>query len=175
MESVQLTAARELRSSHGVWLESLYWDGRQQIIVLSMGGFSGDAPRLCRIHSFCYSAQALGSVECDCAVQMRRAQELIAEVGEGLIIVLDQDGRGFGHRSSMLASQKVMMGASLDDAYMSLEGAADGRSFRRAAEILLHLSINAVRLLTDNPRKVQALESAGISVHPVSMIPESSR
>lgn len=168
LEPVQLVATRELRTNHGVWNEALYWDGRQQISVLSMGD-PVTTSCLCRIHSFCYSAQALGSVECSCASQMQSAQELIAAEGVGVIVILDQDGRGFGHRSSILASHQVLSGASLDEAYVRIEGAADGRSFRRASDVLQLMRVKEVRLLTDNPRKVQALTSAGISVTQVSM------
>lgn len=108
-------------------------------------------------------------MECDCASQMDRAQDLIAHEGVGTIVILDQDGRGFGHRSSILAAHQVLAGASLDAAYIRLEGAADGRSYRRASDVLQHRSVTAVRLLTDNPLKVEALTSAGISVRQVSM------
>lgn len=162
---VELVAQRELTTAHGHFRELLFVvDGLRQVAALVHGDLSEQTRVLGRVHSFCYSGHALLSRECNCLDQMHDAQESIVAEGAGIIVVLDQDGRGFGHQASILAHELVASGLTLDDAYMQLEGRKDGRDFTDAANALLKLGVYSVRLITENPRKAEQLRTNGIDV-----------
>src|SRR5258706_11154893 len=123
-----------------------------------------DGPPLVRIHSQCFTGEALGSLRCDCNDQLELAMQAIAEEGRGLVIYEHQEGRGIGLMAKLQAYALQDAGLDTVDANIALGFAADERDFRFPVEILRHLGVNRVRLLTNNPRKGRALADAGIDV-----------
>src|SRR2546423_15574152 len=94
-------AERELRTKYGNYTEILYYDGEKESIALIMGDVADQEDILCRIHSHCIGAHVFNSIECDCREQMAASQFLIEQAGEGIIIWLDQEGKGNGHLALM--------------------------------------------------------------------------
>ena len=118
-----------------------------------------------RIHSECITGDALGSLRCDCGPQLAYAMERISEIGSGYIIYLrGHEGRGIGIAEKIKAYALQDGGMDTVDANLALGHPADLREFRDAASILSHLNVSEVRLLTNNPRKADALDLAGIRV-----------
>lgn len=158
-------AERSLRTRFGDWREILYYRGQREIIALVFGEVSGKDKILCRVHSSCLSAHVLNSTECDCREQMEIAQRYIADNGSGLVIILDQDGKGNGHLALMLAA-RMASGESIsqEEAYCRLGFESDARHYAEAAEVLVELGVLSIELLTNNPDKELQLRKAGISV-----------
>lgn len=119
---------------------------------------------LCRLHSHCVSAHVFNSIDCDCREQMAMAQAMIEQCGVGVIIWLDQEGRGNGHLALMRSRALQDQGLSQTDAYVKLGFDADARRYDRAAEILQDLEVKSIRLMTNSPHKTAALEAAGIAI-----------
>src|SRR5499433_1061357 len=132
-------------------------------IVLVLGDISGDAPLL-RIHSQCLTGDVLGSLRCDCGEQLEFAMRAIACEGRGLLIYEQQEGRGIGLMAKLQAYALQDAGLDTVEANERLGFKADHREFALPAEILKALGITSVRLLSNNPDKVAALEQAGIRV-----------
>lgn len=132
-------------------------------IALMVGEPSEKAP-LVRVHSECLTGDALGSLKCDCGPQLEEALRAIAEFGWGILLYLRQEGRGIGLINKLRAYALQDQGFDTVDANLRLGFADDERDFAIAAAMLFKLSRPEVRLLTNNPRKVAALEAAGIRV-----------
>ncbi len=157
-------AEGDLRTRFGTFHQVLYYDGRQESIALVMGSVSGAESVLCRVHSHCTNGHVFNSVECDCRDQMESAQRMIQAAGSGVVIWLDQEGKGNGHMA-LLASRRLKdEGLSQADAYVRLGYPADARSFVPAAEILRDLGVRSITLLTDNPDKAQQLQDDGLVI-----------
>lgn len=165
---VAVLGQRQLRTCAGLWDELLFYDGRAEALALRMGHVLPNDVITCRIHSLCTASHSLLSVECDCLDQMRQAQAIIAHEGKGVIIALSQDGRGFGHKAMIEASTYSRTHRiSESNAFQALFGSVDNRSYSTAVSILRTLGIARVCLLTNNPEKTRALQSAGIVVESV--------
>jgi GTP cyclohydrolase II len=163
-----------LHTGFGTFQELLYDDGRQESIALVMGQVEEGQNVLCRVHSHCLGAHVFNSVECDCREQMALAQGVIAQQGRGLIIWLDQEGRGHGHLALMRGRALQAQGWSQTEAYRRLGYTADARDYTGAAAILRDLEVRSIRLLTNSPQKVEGLQAAGIPVagiHPLAVDP----
>lgn len=119
---------------------------------------------LVRLHSECLTGDAFSSLRCDCGPQLNTALEKIAKEGRGLVIYLRQEGRGIGLINKIRAYALQDQGLDTVEANLNLGFDADQRNFDVAAEFLKQLGINKVRLMTNNPKKVEALESAGIEI-----------
>lgn len=162
---IKRLAERSLRTAFGVWREMLYYDGHDQPIVLVHGDVEGASDVPCRIHSDCISAHIFNSVECDCREQLISAQLFIKENGRGVIIWLDQDGRGNGHMALMLAASLAERESiPQTEAYVRLGYAADRRSYDSAAAVLHELGVGSVVLLSDSPEKASGLTDHNITV-----------
>jgi GTP cyclohydrolase II len=157
-------AEGQLHTKFGTFLEILYYDGQQEIIAIVMGNVQHGEEILCRLHSHCLAAHVFNSIECDCREQMEIAQALIEQRGVGVIIWLDQEGRGNGHLALMRSRALQEQGLSQTEAYVRLGYDADARRYTRAAEIVHDLGITSVRLLTNSPQKVAGLQAAGINI-----------
>ena len=153
-----------LRTKFGTFLEVLYYDGQQEMVAIVMGDVRQGEHILCRLHSHCLTAHVFNSIECDCREQMELAQALIEQHGAGVIIWLDQDGRGNGHLALIQSRALQEQGMSQTEAYVQLGYAADARQYTRAAEILRDLGILSVRLMTNSPQKIESLRAAGITI-----------
>jgi GTP cyclohydrolase II len=158
----------------GTFQEVLYYDGQHESIALLMGEVAEGQEVLCRVHSSCLAAHVFNSVECDCREQMALAQAVIAQEGRGLIIWLDQEGRGHGHLALIRSRALQAEGWSQTEAYRKLGYTADARDYTSAAEILRDLAVRSIKLLTNSPHKVESLQAAGIQIsgtHPLVVDP----
>jgi GTP cyclohydrolase II len=122
------------------------------------------APPLVRIHSQCLTGDVFGSLRCDCRLQLELALTKIAEEGAGILLYEEQEGRGIGLMAKLKAYELQDQGLDTVEANMELGFAADCRVYELPAEALKRLGVVRVRLMTNNPEKVAALESAGIEV-----------
>jgi GTP cyclohydrolase II len=133
------------------------------LVALVMGDVHS-APPLVRIHSQCLTGDVFGSLRCDCRLQLELALAKIAEEGAGILLYEQQEGRGIGLMAKLKAYELQDQGLDTVQANEELGFAADCRAYELAAEALKLLGISRVRLMTNNPEKVAALESAGITV-----------
>ena len=122
------------------------------------------APPIVRIHSQCLTGDVFHSLRCDCHDQLHLALGMIAGEGAGILLYENQEGRGIGLMAKLQAYELQDRGRDTIEANLELGYKADCRHFELPAVILQHLGIRAVRLITNNPEKVEALESAGIRV-----------
>lgn len=156
-------AERELRTKYGTYREVLYYDGQKESIALVMGDVENSEDVYCRVHSHCIGAHVFNSVECDCREQMEASQAMIEQKGQGVIIWLDQEGKGNGHLALMQSIQyKKEFGQA--EAYVKAGYEADARNYRAAAKILEDLKINSVVLLANSPDKAEELRRESIAV-----------
>jgi len=157
-------AEAPLHTRFGTFLEILYYDGQQESIAIVMGDVRQRDSVLCRLHSHCVSAHLFNSIDCDCREQMELAQALIEQQGAGVIIWLDQEGRGNGHLALLRSRALQAQGLSQTEAYVQLGYAADARQYASAAAILQDLGVKSVVLMTNSPHKIGSLQAAGITV-----------
>ncbi len=133
-------------------------------LVLTMGDISGDEPLLARVHSECLTGDALFSLRCDCGPQLQAAMHKIALAGRGAIFYLRQEGRGIGLLNKIRAYHLQDCGADTVEANERLGFGADMRDYSILQPMLEHLKITSLKLMTNNPRKVKALEDMGVVV-----------
>jgi GTP cyclohydrolase II len=133
-------------------------------VVLTMGDVADGQPVLTRVHSECLTGDALFSMRCDCGSQLQAALKAIAENGSGALFYLRQEGRGIGLLNKIKAYKLQDDGADTVEANEQLGFGADMRDYSLLLPMLQHLNIKSVRLMTNNPRKVAALEELGVSV-----------
>ena len=133
------------------------------LVALVMGDIHS-APPIVRIHSQCLTGDVFGSLRCDCRLQLELALSRIAEEGAGILLYEQQEGRGIGLMAKLKAYELQDHGLDIVEANVELGYAADCREYELPAEVLKQLGVKQVRLITNNPEKVAALESAGISV-----------
>ncbi|GAB3288320.1 GTP cyclohydrolase II [Parahaliea aestuarii] len=133
-------------------------------VVLTMGDVSDGEPVLARVHSECLTGDALFSLRCDCGNQLEAGLKAISEAGRGALFYLRQEGRGIGLLNKIRAYKLQDAGADTVEANEQLGFGADMRDYSILGPMLEHLNIQQVRLMTNNPRKVAALEAAGVNV-----------
>jgi GTP cyclohydrolase II len=133
------------------------------LVALVMGDIHS-APPLVRIHSQCLTGDVFGSLRCDCRLQLELALAKIAEEGAGILLYEQQEGRGIGLMAKLKAYELQDRGMDTVEANVELGFAADCRAYELPAEVLKLLGVSAVRLITNNPDKVAALESSGVAV-----------
>ncbi len=157
--------------------EGSYGDEIEECVVLRMGDVSTGDPPLVRIHSQCLTGDVFHSLRCDCRSQLELSLNLIAEEGRGLLIYEHQEGRGIGLLNKLRAYELQDGGADTVEANERLGFEADLRDYRMPADILRYFKIRSVRLLSNNPDKITALENAGIHVAeriPCIVVPHES-
>lgn len=148
---------------YGFRLEPIQNGKAEEAVALVMGDVHA-APPLVRVHSQCLTGDVFGSLRCDCRQQLEMALSMIAEEGAGILIYEQQEGRGIGLMPKLQAYELQDSGLDTVEANEKLGFKADHREFALPAEILKALGVKAVRLLSNNPEKVAALESAGVRV-----------
>lgn len=136
---------------------------KENAVALVMGDIH-TAPPLVRVHSQCLTGDVFGSIRCDCRQQLEMALSMIAAAGAGVLVYEQQEGRGIGLMAKLQAYELQDRGYDTVEANEKLGFKADHREYELPGEILKALGVTAVRLLSNNPQKVAALERAGIRV-----------
>ncbi len=136
----------------------------EEVVALVMGDISGPEPVLVRIHSQCLTGDVFHSLRCDCRAQLELAIETIAASGRGMVIYEQMEGRGIGLLNKLRAYELQDAGADTVEANEQLGFEADLRAYEAPAAVLNHFGVPCVRLMTNNPDKISALEEEGISV-----------
>ena len=139
-------------------------DKSDSAVVLVRGNLNGAESPLVRIHSQCLTGDVLGSSRCDCGAQLALAQKAIGEADSGILIYQLQEGRGIGLMNKLLAYQLQDAGHDTVTANHQLGFEADHRNYALCIEILRHFGLHRIRLMSNNPRKLKALEEAGIAI-----------
>lgn len=143
--------------------EGHYASGVEEAVVLRLGDPTG-APPLVRIHSQCLTGDVFHSLRCDCRAQLELALYQIAGEGRGLLIYEHQEGRGIGLMNKLRAYELQDSGADTVEANEQLGFRADHREYQLPGSILQHFGIAEVRLMSNNPDKIEALERSGVRV-----------
>lgn len=133
-------------------------------VALSMGNLHEGEHILARLHSECLTGDALFSMRCDCGYQLEEALKRIAKEGKGVVLYLRQEGRGIGLINKIRAYNLQDQGADTVEANEKLGFGADLREYSMAKDMLNHLQVKSVQLMTNNPRKIKALVDLGINV-----------
>jgi len=123
-----------------------------------------DTPTLLRIHSQCLTGDVFGSTKCDCGAQLHRTMQMIEEEGRGAIVYQQQEGRGIGILNKIRAYALQDEGADTVEANEQLGLAVDLREYKQCAEVLFDLGLCHVRVISNNPLKLRALEEAGLKI-----------
>lgn len=162
--SVVRTATAPLPTEYGTFKVFVYRspiDNREHTALL-LGNKT--SPMITRVHSKCLTGDTFGSLACDCGEQLRRSFQLIREAGSGVLLYLDQEGRGIGLTNKIKAYSHQKRGLDTVEANRALGFAADERNYTIAADILHDLGIQDISLLTNNPDKINALRLHGIHI-----------
>ncbi|MBL4820426.1 MAG: GTP cyclohydrolase II [Gammaproteobacteria bacterium] len=164
--SVKHVASAKLPTQWGVFTIHGFEDADtgKEHLALVMGDVGSEGPLLCRIHSECLTGDCLFSQRCDCGPQLQYAIESVAAEGRGLILYLRQEGRGIGLLNKIKAYELQDSGADTVEANERLGFEADSREYAICKPMLDYFNVRSVRLLTNNPRKVNAMEDMGFTV-----------
>jgi len=136
----------------------------EEFVALYKGEINRDVPTLARIHSQCLTGDVFGSLKCDCGPQLHAAMRLIEQEGRGAIVYQLQEGRGIGIINKIRAYALQDEGADTVEANERLGFAVDLREYRQCAEVLFDLGLCQVRMMSNNPLKLRAMEEAGLRV-----------
>ncbi len=136
----------------------------EEFVVLFKGEMQRDVPTLVRIHSQCLTGDVFGSIKCDCGEQLHQTMQMIEREGRGAIVYQQQEGRGIGILNKIRAYALQDQGADTVEANERLGLAVDLREYRQCAEILFDLGLCKVRVISNNPLKLRALEEAGLKI-----------
>lgn len=164
--SVEKVATAKLPTQTGDFCIAGYrsLNSNEEFVVLYKGEMRKNIPTLVRIHSQCLTGDVFGSIKCDCGPQLAKAMEMIEEEGRGAIVYQQQEGRGIGIINKIRAYSLQDKGADTVEANEKLGFAIDARNYQQCAEILFDLGLCKVRVMSNNPDKLQALEEAGLQI-----------
>ena len=164
---IEFVATSRLPTAFGEFKITVFQDPNtgEEHVALSKGlDTPPTEPVLVRIHSECLTGDAFASLKCDCGPQLQATQKLINEVGQGVILYLRQEGRGIGLTNKIRAYALQDQGHDTVDANLMLNLPADARHYDMCTIMLDHLQVKQVKLITNNPSKIQALQELGIDV-----------
>ena len=136
----------------------------EEFVTLFKGDMRRETPTLVRIHSQCLTGDVFGSTKCDCGAQLYRTMEMIEAEGRGAIVYQQQEGRGIGILNKIRAYALQDEGADTVEANERLDLPIDSRDYRQCAEVLFDLGLCKVRVISNNPGKLRALEEAGLEI-----------
>ena len=160
---IKRLAQRALRTKFGTFTEILFYDGQKEPIAIVMGDVAECENVLCRVHSHCIGAHIFNSVECTCREEMEAAQAMVALEGRGIIIWLDQEGKGNGHLA-LIQSIPFKEEFGQAEAYVRAGYKADARSYSAAAQILADLRVRSIVLLANSAEKADDLRKDSVVV-----------
>jgi GTP cyclohydrolase II len=172
MQRLEVLAKAPLPTRHGVFqLHVFRWDDPEahpalsnEHLALVMGDVRGGRDVAVRVHSECLTSEVFGSLKCDCRQQLEQAMAEVARRGQGAVLYLRQEGRGIGLANKIRAYALQELGADTIEANRLLHLPVDARQYDVAAAMIRSLGIESVELMTNNPRKLEALRSLGIPV-----------
>ncbi|RTL32573.1 MAG: GTP cyclohydrolase II [Burkholderiales bacterium] len=161
---VEFLAEARVPTEHGSFTMKLFREKATGLehVAMVMGDVKGSA--LVRVHSECMTGDVFGSLRCDCGPQLHFAMSEIGKKGSGVVVYLRQEGRGIGLANKLRAYQLQDQGLDTVEANQHLGFAPDLRNFDAAAEILSVLGVSSVKLMTNNPRKVDTLTQHGVKI-----------
>ena len=136
----------------------------EEFVVEYKGEMDSETPTLVRIHSQCLTGDVFGSIKCDCGPQLQKAMQMIETEGRGAIVYQQQEGRGIGIINKIRAYALQDEGSDTVEANEQLGFAVDSRDYQQCAEILFDLGLCKVRVISNNPDKLKALEAAGLRI-----------
>ncbi len=166
MSSVSLVASSKLPTPWGIFCMVGFRElatGKDHV-ALTMGDITSADPVLGRIHSECLTGDALFSLRCDCGFQLQAAMQRVAEEQRGVLLYVRQEGRGIGLLNKIQAYHLQDQGADTVDANVALGFGADMRDYTICADMLKQLAVKTLRLMTNNPRKLSAMEKMGLHI-----------
>ena len=149
-------------------------DTGEEHMALKKGNWKSGEPVLVRIHSSCMTGDILGSLRCDCGEQLHHALQMVESAGQGLVLYMNQEGRGIGLLNKLKAYKLQESGMDTVEANLELGFGVDERDYGIGAQILRHLNVSKIRLITNNPRKRAGLSGYGLEIVdtvPIEMIP----
>jgi 3,4-dihydroxy 2-butanone 4-phosphate synthase/GTP cyclohydrolase II len=150
-------------------------DGKDHIMIVK-GDVVGFENVLVRVHSSCVTGDVLGSLRCDCGDQLRKAMQMIEEEGQGVLLYMQQEGRGIGLTNKIKAYMYQDKGIDTYDANIILGFPPDLRQYELAAMMLKKFEVSSIRILTNNPQKIKDLEAFGVKIKeriPIEIPPNS--
>ena len=164
--SVERVATARLPTEIGDFMIAGYrsLNSTEEFVVLFKGPLEADTPTLVRIHSQCLTGDVFGSIKCDCGPQLHQAMRMIEAEGRGAIVYQQQEGRGIGIINKIRAYALQDEGADTVEANEALGFAVDAREYQQCAEILFDLGLCKVKVMSNNPDKLAALERAGLKI-----------
>jgi len=164
--SVERVATANLPTEYGEFKISGYRStiSDEEFVVLHMGEMDGHVPTLVRIHSQCMTGDVFASIKCDCGPQLHKTMRMIAQEGRGAIVYQQQEGRGIGIINKIRAYALQDQGADTIEANEQLGFEVDSREYQQCAEVLFDLGLCKVKVISNNPDKLAALERAGLKI-----------
>jgi 3,4-dihydroxy 2-butanone 4-phosphate synthase / GTP cyclohydrolase II len=157
-------AEADIPTHRGPFRLVVYRVGNEEHLAMVRGHIFGGEAILARVHSECLTGETLGSLRCDCRDQLEHALDRIADEGRGVVVYMRQEGRGIGLGNKIRAYALQDQGIDTVDANLALGFAADERSFEIAGRILHDLGVKSVRMMTNNPDKLEGVRRAGVEI-----------
>ncbi len=154
----------KLPTEYGEFVIHVFEHLGQEHLVLTQGEFSTEDEVLTRVHSECLTGDGLFSLRCDCGPQLAFAMDQIAKAEKGMIIYLRQEGRGIGLTEKIKAYQLQDQGFDTFEANVKLGHPPDNRSYDMLAAVFQHMCVSKVKLMTNNPDKIESIELQGVEV-----------